>query len=49
MLSDVRALYGAVASNVIANVGRGVLRSGPDGVAGELARQADELREALAR
>jgi len=48
-LSDVRALYGAVAANVIANVGRGVLRAGPHGVAGELSRQADELREALAR
>ena len=48
MLADVRALYGAAAPQVIANVGRGVLRAGPHGVRAELARQSDELREAFA-
>jgi len=48
-LSDVVELYGAVAPHVIANVGRGVLRAGPDGAKAALERNAQELREALAR
>ena len=48
-LSDLPELYGAVTPNVIANVGRGVLRAGAAGMRGELLRQAEELREALAR
>ena len=47
-LADVRALYGTASSNVIANVGRGVLRAGPHGVRAELVRQAAELNGALA-
>ena len=49
MLSEVGGLYRSVAHNVIANVGRGVLRAGAGGVRAELARQASELEEALAR
>jgi len=48
-LSDLPGLYGEVAPNVIANVGRGVLRAGAGGMRTELLRQAEELREALAR
>ena len=48
-LADVARLYGAAATNVIANVGRGVLRAGAAGVREELLRQAEELRSALAR
>ena len=48
-LSDVPELYGESALNVVANVGRGVLRDGPDGLREALRRGADELREALAR
>ncbi len=32
-LSDIRSLFGVVSGNVIANVGRGLLRMGPDGLA----------------
>ena len=48
-LSDVPELYGAVAPNVIANVGRGVLRAGPDGVRSALLRNAEELARILTR
>jgi orotidine-5'-phosphate decarboxylase len=48
-LADVTRLYGAAAPQVIANVGRGVLRVGMTGVRDELLRQAEELRSALAR
>lgn len=48
LLSDLPNLYGSVRGNVVANVGRSVLRAGRDGVLAELARHADELREALA-
>ena len=48
-LSDLPELYGEVAPNVIANVGRGVLRAGPVNVRDSLRRSADELREALSR
>jgi len=48
LLSDLPQLYGSVSGNVVANVGRSVLRSGADGIVAELGRHADELREALA-
>jgi orotidine-5'-phosphate decarboxylase len=48
LVSDVRKLYGPVASNVIVNVGRSVLRAGARGVRGELEYQAALLAESLA-
>ena len=49
LVADLPDLYAEVSGNVIANVGRSVLRAGRDGITGELARQAAELREVLAR
>jgi orotidine-5'-phosphate decarboxylase len=48
LLSELPNLYGAVRWNVVANVGRSVLRAGASGIDAELARHADELRKALA-
>jgi len=42
-LSELSRLYGAVSDNVVANVGRSVLRAGADGIGAELARHAHEL------
>ncbi len=47
LLSELPRLYGSVSGNVVANVGRSVLRAGADGIAAELARHAEELRKAL--
>lgn len=48
-VSEIAALYGTVSGNVIANVGRSVLRSGPSRIATELAVLATELSEVLDR
>jgi orotidine-5'-phosphate decarboxylase len=48
-LADARSLYGTRSSNIVANVGRSVLRTGPDGIGPALAVAATELGEALAR
>ncbi|MBX3099839.1 MAG: orotidine-5'-phosphate decarboxylase [Salinibacterium sp.] len=48
-LSHLPELYGEAAHNVIANVGRGVLRAGPDDVRSVLRRHVDELTKALVR
>lgn len=48
-LSDIRSLYGAVDINVIANVGRGVLRAGPADLRYALLRQVEELQKAMDR
>lgn len=48
VLAHLPRLYGPVAANVIANLGRSVLKAGPDGVRGALGREADGLAEALA-
>lgn len=47
-LADLPALYGMVSTNVVANVGRSVLRTGPDKLRGALVKVAAELQEALA-
>ena len=47
VLSRLPELYGAASANVIANLGRSVLKQGPDGLRPALQRQADELRLAL--
>jgi orotidine-5'-phosphate decarboxylase len=49
LVSNVVELYGKSARNVIANVGRSVLRAGPDGVAGAIASEASALAKALRR
>ena len=49
LVTEVSALYGDAARNVIAHVGRSVLGSGPDGLAAALAHQADELKKAIAK
>jgi len=43
LLRDLPDLYGQVAVNVIANVGRSVLKAGPSGIAAALREHADEL------
>ncbi|CAN5288293.1 orotidine-5'-phosphate decarboxylase [soil metagenome] len=47
LVSDVGALFGAVADNVVVAVSRGALRAGPAGLPGALDRLAGELRDAL--
>jgi orotidine-5'-phosphate decarboxylase len=47
LVSEVRELYGAAAANLIVNVGRSVLRAGPEGARSELSAQAGRLAEAL--
>jgi orotidine-5'-phosphate decarboxylase len=46
-VSDIPDLYGTAAANVIANVGRSVLRAGADDLAAAIARQSSELARAL--
>jgi len=46
--ADLRLRYGSASGNVIANVGRGVLRAGPSAVRAELTSSAERLREAVA-
>ncbi len=48
-LTDLHALYGAVSPNIIANVGRSVLRQGPDGMRDELVRLTAQLRKPTAQ
>ena len=48
-LSQVREIYGDAVSSVVANVGRGVLSTGRDGVGEAIVRAAGELGEAVAR
>jgi orotidine-5'-phosphate decarboxylase len=48
MLSDLPDLFGPVAPNVIANVGRAVLRAGPAGLRQSLLEHADQLARAMA-
>lgn len=48
-LADLPRLYGTATGTVIANVGRSILRSGPDDIAETLARITAELRESVAR
>ncbi|MBG6054252.1 orotidine-5'-phosphate decarboxylase [Salinibacterium sp. CAN_S4] len=43
LLTDLPALFGSVSGNVIANLGRSVLRAGPDGARAELVGQAEVL------
>jgi orotidine-5'-phosphate decarboxylase len=47
LLSDLPRLYGAAAANVVANIGRAVLRGGPGQLRPALQRHAEELRGAL--
>ena len=47
-LADLPRLYGAAAVNVVANIGRAVLRDGPASVRPELQRHVDTLRNASA-
>lgn len=47
-VSDLPALFGPVASNVVANVGRSLLRVGPHGLAEAVAAQGAELRAVTA-
>lgn len=49
LVSDAKELYGESAPNVIAHVGRGVLRAGRNGLAQAIADQAAELKAALDR
>lgn len=48
VISDLPALFGPVAGNVVANVGRAILRAGPLEVGTALASQALELRRVTA-
>lgn len=48
-LADVAELYGEAAQNVVANIGRGVLRGGAAGLRAALQREAGALGTALAR
>jgi orotidine-5'-phosphate decarboxylase len=48
VVSRLPHLYGAVAANVVANIGRSVLKAGPDGLRGALQRENDELIRASA-
>jgi orotidine-5'-phosphate decarboxylase len=45
--SDVRAIYGSAADNVIVSASRSILAAGPDGLAASIAAQAAEVRAAL--
>ena len=45
-LTDLPRLFGSVAGNVVANVGRSVLRAGASGIRDELILQSGQLREA---
>ena len=47
-VSDLVALYGDVAGNVVVNLGRSVLRTGPSGMREELRREASVLSETTA-
>jgi orotidine-5'-phosphate decarboxylase len=47
LLARLPQLYGPVAANVVANLGRSVLKAGPDGVRDALEAQVDELSRAL--
>lgn len=49
LVRDVRSIYGDLSDNVIVNVGRSVLRSGPRGVLDALRATNSELEEGLAR
>ncbi|MGV8896533.1 MAG: orotidine-5'-phosphate decarboxylase [Rhodoglobus sp.] len=49
LIADLPALFGSVSDNVIANLGRSVLRAGPDGARSELSMQAAVLAEGVAR
>jgi orotidine-5'-phosphate decarboxylase len=46
LLTDLPRLFGSVAGNVVANVGRSVLRAGASGIRDELSLQSGQLREA---
>jgi orotidine-5'-phosphate decarboxylase len=48
-VTDMADLYGDAAANVIANIGRSVLRAGPAGVRAQLEAQSERLAKALAR
>ncbi|MDJ0335185.1 orotidine-5'-phosphate decarboxylase [Salinibacterium sp. G-O1] len=48
LIADLPALFGSVSGNVIANLGRSVLRAGPDGARSELSTQAAVLAEGVA-
>lgn len=48
VLSRLPQLYGPASANVIANLGRSVLKTGPTGMRGALEAQVDELSRALA-
>lgn len=45
--SEVRAIYGSAADNVIVSASRSILAAGPTGLADAIAAQAAEVREAL--
>ena len=45
--SDVRAIYGDSADNVIVSASRSILSAGPNGIADAIAAQAAEVKEAL--
>lgn len=49
LLADLPSVYGAVAPNVIANLGRSVLRVGAGGMRAELRRQAELLADGVSR
>ncbi len=49
LIADLPALFGSVSGNVIANIGRSVLRAGPDGARSELAAQAAVLAGGVTR
>jgi orotidine-5'-phosphate decarboxylase len=46
-LTDIAATFGVAASGVVANVGRGVLKLGPERLSEALLSAADEVRGAL--
>ena len=49
LITELPALFGPVSGNVIANLGRSVLRAGPDGARIELSSQAAILASGVAR
>ena len=49
LIAELPALFGPVSGNVIANLGRSVLRAGPDGARIELSSQAAILASGVAR
>ena len=49
LIAELPALFGVVSGNVIANLGRSVLRAGPDGARIELSSQAAILASGVAR